>query len=382
MKLSLIHHQPSWTLQSSHVDAALTRLGGQLGPVRFRLGRRTVDPFSVASWCGEPGTERIQPPLLRPLRGDFFCMPFGSSAEDWRSEAHPPHGECANGPWKATAPINRDGVTKLTASFRTKIRPGKLTKTIRLIDGHSVIYQTHTLQGYSGPMSLGHHPMLDFIRNGTGHISTSKFRFGQVFPLPFENPAKGGYQALKPAATFRRLDSVPALDGSLTDCSTYPVREGFTDFIYIHHFDRPDFAWTTVTFPEQGFLWFSLKDPRLLACTAFWHSHGGRHYAPWNGRHRGVLGIEDLTSYFCLGLADSARKNALNRRGIPTVLQLNPRKPLVIPYIMGVAAIPKGFDRVLSAHPAGSSLTFRSHSGKSTICQVDLSFLKPATIIP
>jgi len=51
MKLPVIHGQPSWPLRSSHVHAHLTRLGGHLGPVQFRLGRRTVAPLSVAPWA-------------------------------------------------------------------------------------------------------------------------------------------------------------------------------------------------------------------------------------------------------------------------------------------------------------------------------------------
>jgi hypothetical protein len=72
--LQMVHGQPSWVVRSSHVHACLTRLGGHLGPVAFRLGNRTVSPFSVAPWAEEPGA-RETIPLLRALRGDFFCAP-------------------------------------------------------------------------------------------------------------------------------------------------------------------------------------------------------------------------------------------------------------------------------------------------------------------
>ena len=71
-KLHVVHGQPSWSFRSSHVHANLTKLGGHLGPVGFRLAHRLVFPFSVAPWAEEkpaPGT----PALLPGLRGDFFC---------------------------------------------------------------------------------------------------------------------------------------------------------------------------------------------------------------------------------------------------------------------------------------------------------------------
>ena len=76
--LQMVHGQPSWVVRSSHVHACLTRLGGHLGPVSFRLGGRTVSPFSVAPWAEEPEA-RETIPLLRALRGDFFCAPFGGN---------------------------------------------------------------------------------------------------------------------------------------------------------------------------------------------------------------------------------------------------------------------------------------------------------------
>ena len=86
------------------------------------------------------------------------------------------------------------------------------------------------------------------------------------------------------------------------------------------HEATPDFAWTAVTFPAQRYVWFALKDPRVLRSTVLWHSNGGRHYPPWNGRHVNVLGMEDVTTYFHFGLAESARPNSISRRGFPTCL--------------------------------------------------------------
>ena len=68
----------SWFLRKGHVDAALTEVGGHLGPVCFKLGNKVVQPYSVAPWATET-ISPTEPTIMRVLRGDFFCMPFGGN---------------------------------------------------------------------------------------------------------------------------------------------------------------------------------------------------------------------------------------------------------------------------------------------------------------
>src|SRR6185503_6373938 len=133
-----------------------------------------------------------------------------------------------------------------------------------------------------------------------------------VSPLPLENPEPRGYSILKPGAKFVKLNRVPTMTGGFADLSQYPARRGFEDLVLLAAKQSGPFAWVAVTFPEERYVWFALRDPRVLRHTVLWHSNGGRHYAPWNGRHTNVLGIEDITGYFHYGLAPSARRNRLN----------------------------------------------------------------------
>jgi len=353
-----------------NVSFDLTRVGGQLGSVKFRLGRQTVEPFSTAPWCDKPEAQKCIP-LLRELRGEFFCAPFGAGPT-WRGEAHPPHGESANARWK----VETSEPGCLVATLRTRVRPGKITKIIEAREGETNIYQTHVLETFQGAMCLGHHAMLDFTRNGPGRISTSKILLAQVLPAPFENPASGGYCSLKQGAWFQQLDCVPMAEGGMADLTRYPAREGFEDLVMLHHKDADDFAWAAVVFPEKKFIWFSLKNPAHLASTVLWHSNGGRHYAPWNGRHRGVLGIEDVTAYFHLGLAASLQNNPWKEKGVPTALSLGRKKNTRIPYIMGIAPLVAGFDSVLSIQRTDVGIRLSSASGAHIDHVVDTSFLQ------
>ena len=254
-----------------------------------------------------------------------------------------------------------------------------MDKRICLVEGQNVVYSQHVVSGMSGPMNLGHHAMLKFPDAAdSGRVSTSRFVYGQVFPGALERPEQGGYSWLKEGTEFKSLERVPTVDGKTTDLSRYPARRGFEDLVLLVTDAKAPFAWTAVSFPKERYVWFALKDPRVLRETVFWLSNGGRHYPPWSGRHVSVMGLEEVTSYFHLGVAESARENGLTRKGFQTCLTLDARKPLVVNYIMGVARIPAGFDRVASirAVPGKRGIRLRSDSGRQIEAAVDLGFLE------
>jgi hypothetical protein len=377
-KQRMIHGQPSWRLASTQVEAFITELGGHLGPVTFDRKGRKLQPYSVAPWA-EERIDPAEPSIIKVLRGDFFCLPFGSNATPYGKEQHPVHGETANARWQFRSLETKAGRSCLHLSLQTKIRPGRVDKRIWLVDGQDTIYSQHVVSDMSGPMNLGHHAMLKFPdAPGSGLLSTSRFVYGQVFPHVFELPENGGYSWLKQGAEFTSLEEVPTLNGETTDLTRYPARRGFEDLVMmVSDADLP-FAWTAVAFPKERYVWFALKDPRVLHETVFWLSNCGRHYPPWSGRHVNVMGLEEVTANFHLGLAESARKNPISRKGFPTCLTLSPKKPLVVPYIMGVATIPAGFDQVASiqAVPGNQAIRLQSASGKQAKAAVDLNFLQ------
>ncbi len=369
--------QPSWRLATTTIEAFVTQLGGHLGPVTFHRQRRRIRPYSVAPWAIDKATVLLQP-VIRALRGDFFCLPFGGNATPFRGEKHPVHGETANARWRFESLHADNDATTLHLSLKTKTRRGRVDKKILLREPHNAIYSQHIVSGMNGLMCLGHHAMLKFPdQPGSGLVGTSPFVYGQVLPATFEHPEHGGYSCLEPGAEFESLHSVPTLSGSTADLTRYPARRGFEDLVMIVSDPNTAFSWTAVTFPEQRFVWFALKNPRVLRQTILWISNGGRHYPPWSGRHVNVLGLEEVTAFFHLGLAESARSNPLSQKGFPTSVTLDPRKPLVVPYIMAVARVPRGFDRVVEIQPstARQSVSLHSASGKEVAAEIDLDFL-------
>jgi hypothetical protein len=374
-KQKVVAGHPAWVIANKQVKLAVTRLGGHMAPVTFcRDTDKPVRPYYVSPWQ-EEGLE-IDDPVLVPLRGDFFCLPFGAPST-YRGESYVCHGETATAKWKCKG-VKADGdVTRLTMTMKTKVPPGKVTKRLQLVDGHNAVYVQHVLAGYSGRVSLGHHATLAVgEKEGSIRVATSPFRLGMTNPGVVGDPAERQYQSLAIGERFTSLTKVPLLwkAPATADCTRFPARTGFTDLLAV--FPKPEEgpAWTAATVEDEGFLWFSLKDPGVLPATILWVSNRGRHNAPWNGRNR-CLGLEDVCGYFANGLADSARKNLLTEAGIATTVRLSKKAPTTVNYIEGVVKVPKGFECVRTASFAPGEVTFTSVTDKTVTAKVKHEFL-------
>ena len=263
----------------------------------------------------------------------------------------------------------------LRLRLRTQIRPGQVDRLLRLVDGQNNVYCQHVVD-LSGPMSFAHHAMIKFPATPkSGLVRTSPQIFGQVFPEPVELPENRGYSILKPGATFDSLARVPTITGELADLTAFPDRFGYEDVVQILNDPSANMAWSAVSFPAQQFVWFTLKDPRVLTGTVFWSSNGGRHYPPWNGRHVGVLGIEEATTYFIYGLKESVAPNPFTKLGVKTAIQIKTGQPLSVNVISGIALTPRGFDRVEQIEPRGNGVRLTSASGKHVDTPVNLEFM-------
>jgi hypothetical protein len=353
----------SWTIATDQVALSVTERGGHMAPVTFyRNEADPVQPYYLNPWRAEGLRDDL--PLLDVLRGDFFCMPFGG-ANAYRGERHPVHGESANAAWRFVSLDREGGTTALTLALRVKARPGTITKRIALVDGHPVVYCRHVLDGFQGPMCLSHHATLALPEREAGlRVSSSPIRLGRVAPRPDRLNRGNEYYFLEPGSRFASLSRVSTIwkEPAYADCSRFPLRYGYMDLAALYAKPTGAPAWIAASVPSRRYVWFALKDPRVLPQTVLWMSNGGRHAPPWNGRNR-CLGLEDGCGYFASGLEASARANDLNQSGIATALRLTARAPTAIHYIQGVAKTPKGFGRVRSISFEPDRIALHAESG-------------------
>ncbi|MCH7227318.1 hypothetical protein [Haloferula sp. A504] len=360
-----IHGEPSHQLATPEVDLHVTGRAGQMAPVVFHLPGRDVSPYSLSPWV--PSEFPDQPALLSVLRGDFFCLPFGPQQDG------PPHGDPANAAWSLEGSDERS----LTLRQQAADSGASIEKILSVRPGHHAVYLEHRISGLAGDWSYGSHPILDASAAAPGSVrlSVSPFRWGSVYPGVFSDPDKGERQMLCAGARFDELTSVPLADGmGSADLTRFPHGGRADDLVMMVAEDpEPDrpFAWTAAVFGD--FVWFCLKNPADFPATLFWLSDGGRDGAPWNGRHVGRIGLEEVCSHFSNDV-DLSRQGLLAEDGIPTVRSFDPAEVVSLRLVQAVAEVPPNFGKVVSISPEGDGkVLLTGENGGTVECSVDWS---------
>ncbi len=380
--------QSVWVISTPEVELCLTKTGGMMAPVTFRRfgagGERSVRPYYISPWQDE-GLD-LDVAVLRPLRGDFFCAPFGANGEFEGSDVQP-HGASACESWDDPEIEQTDDVVTLRTQIASTHPRGTITKTITLRTGEHAVYTTHTLADFQTPLPVGHHACLDSSDDAPLLLARSPYRFGRVATSNSPVYADEEYRSLPGGAEFESLTSVPTrfTDDPVTDCTIFPARRGFVDILAT--FDeipatgessngdttlsgRGYPAWTTAARPGAGYLWYSLKDPGVLPSAVMWMENHGRHAPPWNGRNR-CIGLEDVCAYYADGLVPSISPNELNDAGVPTALE----SPASVHYVQGLVPIPSDFGHVTAVHFADIGAEFADAHGHSVTTPVDWRYV-------
>ncbi|AHM05260.1 hypothetical protein roselon_02979 [Roseibacterium elongatum DSM 19469] len=303
-------------------------------------------PLHAAAWRDDPQVQAdAELPLVeRRLAGDFLCLPFGAAA----SGDDPLHGWTANSAWT----ILEHDVAHATLRLGARPYGAEITKRVQLVE--SGLLQTHVIEGGLGEVTLAHHPMSHMAEGG--RLSFSPKRAALTDPL-----------ALCPG---RNLWSVNQLRGDLhLDCEDgrqwdlrqYPARHRVEDFAILVEARGARLGWTVVIRQAEDDMLVIVKEARVLPITMLWISNGGREFPPWNGRHTGVIGIEDGVANGPSGLGAATGENRLTALGVPTTLSLGPRH--VIRHAMISLPRPPGWVEVVALSITRGTLSLTEASG-------------------
>ena len=323
------------TLAWAHGRAALQRLGGMLGPLAFKApGRADFQPLHVAPWADEPGTAEL-PGILRRLRGEWPCVPFGrvDAPRRWPPGWTPRtpddawgHGYASHHDW---AWIAQDDPLALAMQIHyPEESPVRcLTRRVAAVPDAPAIEVALRIEARRAcvlPIAL--HPTL---RLDLGRVALHVPHRGAGFTYPVD--VSPDVSRAVPDQRFSALGRVAALDGGVLDLTRYPQELDSEELVQLTDVTGP----TTVHYLDQRWSLEIDWDRALLPDVMLWVSHRGRLHAPWNGRHL-ALGVEPLNGVFDLGRVGSppAAHPLARNPGI----RLEPDVPRVLRYALRATA--------------------------------------------
>lgn len=318
---------------------------------------RAIQPLHTAHWVGDAVGDDLAP-VEHWLSGDFFCAPFGAIGDP----DLPPHGWPANSPWK----VARTQST-LTAKLERLVQGARVTKTMTLAPDAPLLLQEHVIDGGTGPLTFAHHPMVKLA--GGGRFAASAKRAVMTL-LPVLEPEHG----LVYPARATGLSSFPGVDGAV-DLTRLPIATRAEDFVVLVE-GRTSLGWSAVLREAEDDIVFFLKNPALMPVTMLWHSNGGRAYPPWDGRHTGVIGIEDGCAAGILPPALACQPNPVSDEGVSTCLELSESRHHRIAYVTGAIARPAGWTTVADIQIEGDRLTLTGDTGSKRSMAFPHNFLE------
>ncbi len=358
-------------IQAEGISLAVDLAVGHIRDFTVEAAGRRLTPLHTAPWVNDPAiTEDPEmSPNLKYLSGDFFCAPFGANDLE---PGVPGHGWPANSAWRLAGEERSGGAFTARFALEKKVMGAQITKEFTLIDGHPFLYERHVFTGGSGAVSASGHAMTHF--NGEGRLSFSPKAFGYLPASQQETDPARGRCLFATDKRFTDLSKLPLADGTTVDLHHYPVADRHEDLAVLVEAPGAALGWAAAVRAAEGEIMMSLKNPADYPFTYLWFSNGGRFYPPWNGRHTGVLGIEEGRAYSSAGHAASIAPNAFSEEGFPTSITLSPDGSVSLRHVIGGVPLPNGWSRVVAVRPADGKLVIEGDGGAMEV-PFDAAFL-------
>lgn len=323
-----------------HGLLAVQSLGGMLAPILFLLpDGRQVSPMQVAPWGNDPARAGL-PGVLRELRGDWPCVPFGFDGPrdltpGWTpdGEGFPgsglAHGVCSNTDWEV---VEQTGTQLLLECRYPEDHPVRLVRRRIAPDPRAPAVDIGLEIEVRRPCRLpvGVHPTFRLSpRPGSVAIEPAAYRSIHSFPGDLEP----GCALFTPGVEFAALTAAPLREGGTADVSRLPLERDFEELVQIAGLAGE----VALHYRDEGYRARLTWDASHFPSALIWMSNRGRQAYPWSGRHL-AIGIEPVASAFDLGPAIATGTNPLARSGIATALSFHPGSTFRTTYRIAVEA--------------------------------------------
>jgi hypothetical protein len=304
-----MHNRPmaAWTISGPAVRAEVQPLGAMLGPAFFRVGGRTVQPFAVAPWADDPPTQLdTLPPLLRRLRGEWPCVPFGMPEPrrdlppDWLAGAGDgvvidpePHGTAAGRPWSLLHQGN--SALRLAIDLPAPHPISRLERHVSADPQHPMLHMTLSVVPRADTLlPFGVHPVFA-LPTEVGAVQLVFAPSARVWTFPTE--LEPGVSRVRPDQRDVQPHSIRLSDGGTVDVTRLPLPFATEELLLV-----TGAAGQVELVDHRAGTRMTLRwDSAVFPCCALWLSNRGRTTYPWSGRFLAV-GIEPVCAPFDLGI--------------------------------------------------------------------------------
>jgi hypothetical protein len=304
------HVTGPWRLVWDYGSAEVQSLGGMLGPVSLRLGgERELEVMHVAPWAGMTRAAAL-PGLMRRLRGEWPCVPFGRTdipadlPAGWTT--HPPgdawsHGYASNHRWQCIeASPHR---VHLAIDYPADADVARIERVIA-VDPHAPALDISLTiwSRRASRLPAGLHPTFR-LPPTPGRVKVLLGSHDGIYSYPTH--AAGAISRLQPDTRSECLSSMAGIDDPL-DLSRLPLSGPAEELMQVRSprgaVGAAPFALHYLDYDACVGLWW---DTAQLPDLMLWVSNGGRIHFPWMSRHL-ALGAEPVNSLFDLGRVAAA----------------------------------------------------------------------------
>ena len=321
-----------------HGCLAVQNLAAMIGPVTFVLpDGRQCQPLHIAPWTFDAEAAAL-PGVLRRLRGEWPCVPFGFDGErtlaaGWEARgetflgADLIHGPGSHEEWRwIDAP---EGSLALAIDYPASHPVARVTRRITPDPRHAAIDFTLGVEVRRAcrlPIAL--HPVFR-VPDAPGGLILEPDGYDHVRTFP--GTVEPGATLFAQDAKFARLTAAPLQGGGVVDASILPFDGHFEELLQlIGAQGRIDLRYTAERYRAR-LTW----DARHFPSLQLWISNRGRRDYPWNGRHL-ALGVEPVCGAFDLGPAIADARNPIAEDGTATAFAFSPDQPFMTRYRIAV----------------------------------------------
>ncbi len=331
----------TWTIQSKFVKAQVQSLGAMLGPAWFSVDGRSIQPFAVAPWGQDSGPEhRGLPNILKRLRGEWVCVPFGIEGDgrrlpgDWlpiqgSGEIESlPHGRSSNAEWQV-AGIRGDRLD-LILTYPEPHPVRLLRRSIWASSREPRLHLSLVVEvRRSCELPIGVHPTFHVpVEPRQALLVLGDSARAWTPPVPLESAITRFRSDVRGA----RLDCIPLLDGGSENITRLPLPYPAEEIVLVPSTSGE----AALRNLEEHYTVALSWDARAFPACQLWLSNCGRSYYPWNSRFR-ALAIEPICAAFDFGTRVSRdRGNPLWQAGLPCAVSFSPTEPFETAYSIAV----------------------------------------------